>query len=83
MLVANGRRSHKPRQVALDAGPEVLVRTEEQLGLQRYAVSLRSRAADRSANVKAEVQLEIKHLEIAGIDLKGLSIDPLQSGDSD
>jgi hypothetical protein len=33
--------------------------------------------------VKAEVQLEIMHLEIAGIDLKGLSIDPLQSGDSD
>jgi hypothetical protein len=40
-------------------------------------------AADRAANVKPEALLEIKHLEIAGVDLKGLSIDPLQSGDSD
>jgi len=83
MFVATRKRSHKPRQVVLDAEPDVLVPAQEQLGLQRYAASLRSKAADRAANVKPEAQLEIKHLEIASIDLKGLSIDPLQSGDSD
>jgi hypothetical protein len=83
VLVATSKRSHKQAQVALRAEPEVLVSAEEQLGLQRYAASLRSMAADRAANVKPEALLEIKHLEIAGVDLKGLSIDPLQSGDSD
>jgi hypothetical protein len=82
-LVATSKRSHKQPQVALRAEPEVLVSAEEQLGLQRYTASLRSMAADRAANVKPEALLEIKHLEIAGVDLKGLSIDPLQSGDSD
>ena len=81
MLVAT-KRSHKPH-VALRAEPEILVSAEEQLGLQRYTASLRSMAADRAANVKPEALLEIKHLEIAGVDLKGLSIDPLQSGDSE
>jgi hypothetical protein len=75
--------SHKQPPVALRAEAEVLVSGEEQLGLQRYAASLRSTAADRSADVKPEALLEIKHLEIASVDLKGLSIDPLQSGDSD
>jgi hypothetical protein len=83
VLVATSKRSHKQPQVALRAEPEVLVSGEEQLGLQRYTASLRSMAADRAANVKPEALLEIKHLEIAGVDLKGLSIDPLQSGDSD
>lgn len=83
MLVATSKRSHKQPQVALRAEPEVLVSAEEQLGLQRYTASLRSMAADRAANVKPEALLEIQHLEIAGVDLKGLSIDPLQSGDSD
>jgi hypothetical protein len=83
MLVATSRRSHKQPQVALRAEPEVLVSAEEQLGLERYTASLRSMTADRAANVKPEALLEIKHLEIAGVDLKGLSIDPLQSGDSD
>jgi len=83
MLVATSKRSHRQPQVALRAEPQVLVSAEEQLGLQRYTASLRSMTADRAANVKPEALLEIKHLEIAGVDLKGLSIDPLQSGDSD
>jgi hypothetical protein len=83
VLVATSKRSHRQPQVALRAEPEVLVLAEEQLGLQRYTASLRSRAADRGADVKPGALLEIKHLEIAGVDLKGLSIDPLQSGDSD
>jgi hypothetical protein len=83
MLVATSKRSHKQPQVALRAEPEVLVSAEEQVGLRRYTASLRSMAAERAANVKPEALLEIKHLEIAGVDLKGLSIDPLQSGDSD
>lgn len=83
MFVATAKRSHKTRQAAIDAETEVLVPAEEQLGLQRYAACLRSQAADRAGNVNPEALLEIKHLEIASIDLKGLSIDPLQSGDSD
>ena len=83
MLVATSKRSHKQPQVALRAEPKVLVSAEEQVGLQRYTASLRSMAAERAANVEPEALLEIKHLEIAGVDLKGLSIDPLQSRDSD
>jgi len=83
MLVASSKRSRKQPQVTLLAEPEVLVSAEEQLGLQRYTASLRSVAADRAANVKPEAPLEIKHLEIARVDLNGLSIDPLQSGDSE
>lgn len=83
MLLATRKRDQRPRQVAVKVMPEVLVANEEQLGLQRYAASLRNVMTDRAATMKSDAVLEIKPLEIAGMDLKGLSIDPLQSGDSD
>ena len=83
VLVASSKKNRRPQQVVLNAEPEVLVSAEERIGLQRYAASLRSMPADRAANVKPEPRPEIEHLEIASIDLKGLSIDPLQGGDSD
>ena len=83
VLVAPSKKNRRPQQVVPNAEPEVLVSAEERIGLQRYAASLRSMPADRAANVKPEPRPEIEHLEIASIDLKGLSIDPLQSGDSD
>jgi hypothetical protein len=61
----------------------VLVSGEEQLGLERYAASLRNTATEPAASVKNDAVLEIKPLEIAGMDLKGLSIDPLETGDRD
>ena len=83
MLVATRRRDQRPRRVTLKVLPEVLVSREEQLGLERYTVSLRNPTTDRPAMMKGDAILEIKPLEIAGMDLKRLSIDPLQGGDSD
>lgn len=83
LFVAGSKKNRRPQQVVLKVEPEVLVSAEERIGLQRYAASLRSMPADRAANVKPEPRPEIEHLEIASIDLNGLSIDPLQAGDSD
>jgi hypothetical protein len=83
LFVAGSKKNRRPQQVVLKVEPEVLVSAEERIGLQRYAASLRSMPADRAANVKPEPRPEIEHLEIASIDLNGLSIDPLQGGDSD
>jgi hypothetical protein len=83
MLTAIYKRERRAPQVISKAAPEVLVSGEEQLGLRRYAASLRNTATDRTASVKSDAVLEIEPLEIAGMDLKGLSIDPLQSGDRD
>jgi hypothetical protein len=84
VLVATSKKSRRPPQAAVHAEPEVLVSAEEQLGLQRYTASLRRMTADdRAANVKSDTVLEIKPLEIARMELNGLSIDPLQRGDSD
>jgi len=44
---------------------------------------LRNTATEPAASVKNDAVLEIKPLEIAGMDLKGLSIDPLETGDRD
>ena len=81
MPVASRKRDRRPRPVK--GMPEVLVSSEEQFGLQRYAASLRKVMTDRTAIAKGDQALEIKPLEIAGMDLQGLAIDPLQSGDSD
>jgi hypothetical protein len=77
------KRERLAPQVIAKAAPEVLVSGEEQLGLQRYAASLRNSTTGRTASVNSDAVAEIKPLEIAGMDLKGLSIDPLQSGDRD
>jgi hypothetical protein len=83
VFVATSQKKRRAQQVVLNEELVVLVSAEEQIGLQRYAASLRSMPADRAANVKPAPRPEIEHLEIASIDLKGLSIDPLQGGDSD
>jgi len=83
MLTAIYKKERRAPQVISKAAPEVLVSGEEQLGLRRYAASLRNTATDRTASAKSDAVLEIEPLEIAGMDLKGLSIDPLQSGDRD
>jgi hypothetical protein len=62
--------------------PEVLFAAEERLGLQRYAVSLKLAAAGRTTVVKADAATEIAPLEIAGIEVRRLSIEPLESGDA-
>lgn len=77
------KRERRVPQVLSKAAPEVLVSGEEQRGLERYAASLRNTATDRTASAKSDAVLEIEPLEIAGMDLQGLSIDPLQSGDRD
>jgi hypothetical protein len=82
VLVANSKRNRRLLQVAVHAEPEVLVSAEEQLGLRRYAASLRKTKAEVPV-IKVNASAEIEPLQIASVDVKGLSIDPLQSGDSD
>jgi hypothetical protein len=66
----------------MQAQPEVLISADEQLGLQRFTASLKRVSANRPALVKAEATTEIAPLEIAGIDVRRLSIEPLESGDA-
>jgi hypothetical protein len=80
-LVA-AKRKGSPQRVTPRLQPEVLVSAEEQLGLRRYAASLRATAADGPLRVKNHATPEIMPLEIARMDVKQLSIEPLESGDS-
>ncbi len=76
------KRSHKPPQVAIHAKPEVLVSAGEQLGLERYAASLRNTKAEAPAVIKGNAGPEIEPLQIARVDVKRLSIEPLEDSDS-
>jgi hypothetical protein len=67
---------------ARNARPEVLVSGVDQLGLQRYAASLRTVTRRNAATLEEGSGPEIKPIEIAELDLKRLSIAPLESGDS-
>lgn len=60
---------------------EVLVSPEEQAGLERYAVRLRARALENTARaaVTNDPPFQIQPLEIAVMDLRQLSIEPLES----
>jgi len=82
VFVATNTNSRRPPHVALNAEPEVIVSGEEQIGLQRYAASLRTAKA-ASAVTKSSTAAEIEPLQIASMDVKQLSIEPLQSSDSD
>ena len=63
--------------------PEVIVSLDEQAGLRRYETLLRSRQAEQIAPViAAQEAREIKPLEITGIDVKELAIQPLEVMDS-
>lgn len=82
MLVPTVNRWHKQPQVALRAEPEVLVSAEEQLGLQRYTSSLKNKEAGAPVVIKDNAVGEIEPLEIAKMEVKQLSIQPLESGDA-
>jgi hypothetical protein len=60
---------------------EVLVSHEEQVGLQRYAARLRTRALENTARsaVTNDPPFQIQPLEIAVMDLRQLSIEPLET----
>jgi hypothetical protein len=75
------KRNRSPQRVTSSVQPEVLVLPEEQLGLRRYAASLRATSAHSPVTVKNATPLIIP-LEIARMDVKQLSIEPLESGDS-
>jgi len=81
-LVVNHQPGSGRRRAIMQAQPEVLVAAEEQLGLQRYAASLNIAGAERPAVVKTNAATEITPLEIAGIDVRRLTIEPLESGDA-
>jgi hypothetical protein len=63
--------------------PQVLISGEDQLGLERYVASFRVAASGGKATLKEETAAEIKPLEIAELDVKRLSIEPLDGGNSD
>src|SRR5262245_32652598 len=62
--------------------PEVLISGDDRLGLERYVASFRVVARGNKATFKEEGGAEIKPIEIAELDVKRLSIEPLEGGDS-
>lgn len=83
VLVATNPKSQRPPRAIPNAEPEVLVSAEEELGLKRYAAVLRNAKAEAPAAIKGNTAAEIEPLQIATVDVKRLSIEPLQDGDSD
>jgi len=81
-LIVTRRRASPDSWAARKTRPDVLVSADDQLGLQRYAASLRTVARRNAATLGEASGPEIKPLEIAELDLKRLSIEPLESGDS-
>lgn len=63
--------------VKMRSEPEVLISTDEQLGLLRYEAILRARVSAATVVAAGETQQPIKPLEIAELDLKRLAIEPL------
>ncbi len=64
------------------AGAEVLISPQEQAGLERYAADLRGRAAEnaaRAASLANDTTFKIEPLEIAAMDQRQLTIEPLES----
>jgi len=62
--------------------PEVLISGDDRLGLEQYVASFRVAASGNKATLKEEGGAEIKPIEIAELDVKRLSIEPLAVGDS-
>ena len=63
-------------------GVEVLVSQEEQIGLEGYAARLPARTLETSARAAAvdnEPAFNIRSLQIAAMDLRQLSIEPLET----
>ncbi len=72
-------------RVARRSEPEVLVSSEEAAGLRRYADLLRAKSLETSNRAAAisDAPFEIKPLEIAELNLRQLTIQPLEGSDSD
>ena len=70
-------------RAALRPELEVLISPEEQAALTQYAARLRTRALENSAraSIHSDPNLNIESLEIAEIDLRQLTIEPLDSGE--
>ena len=80
---ATPRRAVEGYQPVKRIEPEVIFSLEEQAGLRRYETLLGSRQAEQiAAVIAAQETREIKPLEIAGIDVKELAIQPLEVMDS-
>jgi hypothetical protein len=62
---------------------EVQVSAEEQAGLEHYSARLRARSLEDSARavgaVESDVAFNIRPLEIAAMDVRQLTIEPLES----
>ena len=72
-------------RVAQCSEPEVLVSSEEAAGLRRYADLLRAKSHETSNHTAAisDAPFEIKPLEIAELNLRQLTIQPLEGSESD
>lgn len=72
-------------RVARRAEPEVIVSSEEEAGLQRYADLLRAKSLETSNRAAAigDAPFEIKPLEIAELVLRQLTVEPLEGSESD
>jgi hypothetical protein len=83
-LVARRERSVADR-AAQCSELEVLVSSEEEAGLQRYADLLRAKSLETSNRtaVISDAPFEIKPLEIAELGLRQLTIQPLEASESD
>ena len=80
---AMGRpRAAAGRPARRNRPPEVLISGDDRLGLEQYVASFRVVASGNKATLKEEGGAEIKPIEIAELDVKRLSIEPLASGDS-
>lgn len=80
--VATNKRNGKPMSVGMHTGPEVLVSAEERLGFQKYVASLRNQGGEIPGVIKVNVVTEIEPLQIASVEVKQLSIQPLEGGDA-
>lgn len=72
-------------RAAQGSEPEVLVSSEEEAGLRRYADLLRAKSFETSNRAAAtdDAPFEIKPLEIAELGLRQLTIQPLEGSESD
>jgi hypothetical protein len=78
-LVIAEPRAAAGRPARRNRRPEVLISGDDQLGLEQYVASFRVVASGNKAMLKEEAASEIKPIEIAEMDVKRLSIEPLEA----
>jgi len=81
-LLTAERRPAGGRLERRNKRPEVLISGDDRLGLDKYVASFRMSASGGKATLKEEAGPGIKPIEIVELDTARLSIDPLESGDS-